>query len=388
MAEIRFNCPKCSQLIACDELWAGHDIQCPTCQAEIAVPQNQAGASGNPLVPKPPSTPAPRLTAGTTQVARSSSALSPPIRQLAPKPQKKKSPLMKIIVTILVLAGLGVGGYYGWGWLRERQEKLNAKRREVEKTSDGGEVGHIANLYDVLDATEPGGRGLGGGSSRATGPRQRSGTEPRAIPIPADASGAALQAAEKNLPVIPAIWTLEVASAKIPEGRVNGMISGTNFLAETIRVEPTATAQVFRLTQGALASPDREFLVYLHLKPGETIAGHTWSVSKDMKANEVPQVTKRWKTNPRYAPLLKQFPAGYAMKLEFGPLTNGVIPGRVFLALPDTEHSVAAGLFIASTATAETSAAAQPAPTVAPAQPAMSASEKAAFEKRYGPVKR
>ena len=35
-----------------------------------------------------------------------------------------------------------------------KQENMNAKRREIEKNSDGGEVGHIANLYGVLDATE------------------------------------------------------------------------------------------------------------------------------------------------------------------------------------------------------------------------------------------
>src|SRR5207248_6641631 len=132
---------------------------------------------------------------------------------------------------------------------------------------------------------------------------------PGAIPLPAGTGGAPPPpaVAEPELPVKPPIWTENLASARIPEGRVNGMISGTNFIAESIRLDATPTAQVFRLTQGALTSPDREILIYFHLKAGETISGRSWNVSTDMKAPEAPQVAKRWKTNPRYQPNLKSF---------------------------------------------------------------------------------
>src|SRR4051812_45769728 len=72
MAEMKFNCPKCGQLIACDELWGGHQIQCPTCQTEIAVPAQGAGsapaapAAGG-LVPNVPTTSAPRLGISQTR---------------------------------------------------------------------------------------------------------------------------------------------------------------------------------------------------------------------------------------------------------------------------------------------------------------------------------
>jgi hypothetical protein len=390
MADMRFTCPQCNQDITCDELWGGHQIQCPTCQAEIAVPQLQAqapaAASHNPLVPKPPANT--RLSAGRTQVARSEGALAAPVRQLVAAPPKKKNPIVKILGYTVVLAALGVGCYYGWGWLRDRQEKLNAKRREVEKTSDGGELGHVANLYNVLDATEPGGRGLGGlKGGQGSGPRQRTADAPSAIPLPAGASAAPGTAApaEPELPLKPATWTAELSSAKIPEGKVNGMISGTNFVPESIRVDATPAAQVFRLTQGALTSPDREILIYLHLKSGDTLAGRSWNVSTDMKAPEAPQVAKRWKTNPRYAPNIKQFATGYVMKLEFGEVTNGLAAGKIYLALPDTEQSVVAGLFKAAVnlTTPAGTAPAAVAPTV---NPAAAAAEKA-MRDRYG-VKR
>jgi len=58
---------------------------------------------------------------------------------------------------------------------------------------------------------------------------------------------------------------------------------------------------------------------------------------------EAPQVAKRWKTNPRYQPNLKSFASGYVMKLEFGELTNNIVPGKIYLALPDTEQNSCRG---------------------------------------------
>src|SRR6266481_6321766 len=56
MAELKFNCSKCGQLIACDELWIGHQINCPSCQTELSVPSQQEAPKPvqNPLVPQVP----------------------------------------------------------------------------------------------------------------------------------------------------------------------------------------------------------------------------------------------------------------------------------------------------------------------------------------------
>jgi type II secretory pathway pseudopilin PulG len=181
----------------------------------------------------------------------------------------------------------------------------------------------------------------------------------------------------------PLVWTLDVEKAKIPDSRVNGSISGTNFVAETAM----CTAEVLRLLQGNAASPDREILVYLHLNPGESPTGHTWTVSQEMKGRSVPSVMKRWKTNPRYAPLSKSFSTGYAMKLELGQVTNGLIPGKIFVALPDTEQTVVAGVFQATTTLADPSGATPENPVATPSPMAMpgmpNPSQKAAFDRRY-----
>ncbi|PYJ01286.1 MAG: hypothetical protein DME25_18430, partial [Verrucomicrobia bacterium] len=371
MADLKFACPGCGQHISCDELWGGHTIQCPTCKRDLVVPEPAARPAPAPaasrpasLVPQVPVSPAPKLSIGRAQpqpetAAAQQATAGPPLRRRA-APAKGKAGLLKVAKIAALVIGLGVGGYFGFILVSDWQEKANAKRRELEKKSDGGELGHIANLYNVLDATDPGGRGLGGGT-RGSGPQSRQTTAPRAIPVPTAERGgaeppAAAAAPDKDLPVIPSAWTLDLATAKIPEGRVNGKISGTSFVAETARVDPSSSAQVLRLFQGAPASPDREILVYLHLKAGETLAGHTWSITSDMKGAGVPQVAKRWKTDPKYAPKIQNFTGGYAMKLELGQLSEGMLGGKIFLALPDQEQSVAAGVFKAATTQVQASA--------------------------------
>ena len=82
----------------------------------------------------------------------------------------------------------------------------------------------------------------------------------------------------------------------------------------------------------------------------------------------------------------KFFITGYAMKLELGQPADGTIPGKIFLALPDPEQSVVAGIFkIAATSTEPT---AQPVADQSPAAAAPSGGDKAAFDRRYGIKKR
>jgi len=101
-----------------------------------------------------------------------------------------------------------------------------------------------------------------------------------------------------------------------------------------------------------------------------------------MSGAGVPQVTKRWKTNPKYAPQYKSFTSGYAMRLELGQLADGAMPGKIFLALPDPEQSVVAGTFRATIITnvpvMDTTA---QAPVAVPSTPT---SADAAMQARYG----
>ncbi len=78
----------------------------------------------------------------------------------------------------------------------------------------------------------------------------------------------AAPAPQKELPVIPPTWTLDVDTAVIPAARANGMISGTNFVVETARLDKVGPAYLLRLLQGSTASPDLGFMIYLHPTAG------------------------------------------------------------------------------------------------------------------------
>jgi hypothetical protein len=390
MADIKFACPNCGQHITCDELWGGHQLDCPSCKNPLVVPA-PAGpppaaqhAAPRPLVPKAPATPEPRLAINTGHAAAQSAANAPqrtiPIRNLTPPPPKKKNPVVTYSIYAMVLIALGVGVYFGYPWISRMQHGVTTASNEAAKNSDGGEVGHIANLNKVLAATEPGRAPVDGSTA---GPRQRRTGVGQQIPMAnGGGSDAASTSATEGQPLIPAVWTLDLTKARIPDGRANGSLAGTNFVPETARVDPVGSAQVLRLVQGQAISPDREVLIYLHLKGGEKLGGQAVNVSQDMSGAGVPQVTKRWKTNPKYAPQYKSFTSGYAMRLELGQLADGAMPGKIFLALPDPEQSVVAGTFRATIITnvpvMDTTA---QAPVAVPSTPT---SADAAMQARYG----
>ncbi len=60
------------------------------------------------------------------------------------------------------------------------------------------------------------------------------------------------------------------------------------------------------------------------------------------------QVVKLWKASAGFAPTEQSFFSNYALKLELGQMVNGLIPGKIFLALADADKTVVAGQFTAT----------------------------------------
>ena len=110
-------------------------------------------------------------------------------------------------------------------------------------------------------------------------------------------------------------------------------------------------------------------MVYLRLNAGESVTGRTWTVSQELKGKTLPQVVKLWKTNPRYAAAAEDLLLGLRDESSnWATIADGVISGKIFLAVPDTEQSVVAGVFKATTTLADASGAAAASP-VAERQP-------------------
>ena len=193
--------------------------------------------------------------------------------------------LQKGLGVFLIVLVCGAGAFFGFKLLMKMQNKMNAAdRRERELSGGGGDgqVAHISTLNDVLDATDP------NRFSRLPSPSSVSSADLDDADDRMRRGGfraAAVVMPTNDLPVLPVDYTLEVAAAKIPESRVNGKVSGTNFIPETARLDLTPTARVLSFRQGNPASPDQELMVFLKLKPGENPAGKSWTVAKIGRAS-------------------------------------------------------------------------------------------------------
>ena len=287
----------------------------------------------------------PKLSIGSSVAHRSSAppATAPQAinlqKNLAAAKANQKSGAMKWVIGGVVVVLLAVGGYFGYGYFAEWQ----AKRAEAAK--------------------------------------QAAAPPPPTNDVPAEPR------APKQLPLLPPVYTLDLEQAQIPNGRANGTLGGTNFVVENGQFDQGGGTYLLRLMQGAPPTPDFEFKVYLKLGPTESPTGHVWSVSKDMKGKGVPQIVKVWKPNPQLPkPQQLLYASGYAMKLELDKIADGNLSGKIFLALPDKEQSVVAGVFKAATSVsgAPGGAAAATAAQPAPVPTAASDAQRAAFERRYG----
>ena len=352
MAEMTFSCPGCGQHIECDQLWSGHQISCPTCQAQITVPPvSSSPAKPSPLVPQVPQSKAPRLSAGQTQVARPSTALGAPQRKFQNQIRKEKSPVVKYAIIGAVLVAIAGGVTVGLPYFQRWQESRKEKAAAAEK--------HAGNPDQAA----------------ASGQAGETNPEPAPAPEP-----------PKELPLLPAVWTLDVAEAKVPEGRANGTISGADFVPDAVRIAKVGNAYVLNMRQGQGITPDRGLVLYLHTPTGELSTNNTWSIASEMKGASagVSQVVKLWKTDPKYAAQQRRYYTGFALKLELGkPSDEGNVSGKIFLALPDQEKSVVAGLFKATTIAVTPGSEMAPAASAAP-DPQVDAAARARFQKRYG----
>jgi hypothetical protein len=260
----------------------------------------------------------------------------------------------KIALIAALVVVVPVAGYFLFSFASGMQKKFNdAQAKDDDPGVLGGQVGHIGELYNVLDATDPDkmGRNVSDGPGRGMAGKAR---KARSVAVNAGGADAGMEmdpaSAIESLPATPAVWTLDVNAAKIPDGRVAGSVAGSNFVASSTFLLTGSATPVLAFRQGGFFSSDRELLVFIRLKPGEKLEGKTMSISKDQAA-EVPQIMMRWKTsppNPKVPMQQKPFPSGYAMKLEFGKMTADGLPGKIYVALPDREQSAIGGTFLAT----------------------------------------
>jgi outer membrane lipoprotein-sorting protein len=125
MAEFKFSCPQCGQHIQCDAGYSGSQITCPSCQQAIVVPQSPQFAAA----PPPPSASAPGLATrqSTTVPATGRRFAGAPGAQPPAKPKSKAlRTVLVITAAVVVLAALGVGGWFAFSKYKEHKTAKKA----------------------------------------------------------------------------------------------------------------------------------------------------------------------------------------------------------------------------------------------------------------------
>ena len=114
MSEFKFSCPECGQHIQGDVGYAGAQINCPSCQKAIVVPQS----------PHPAAAPALATRQSTAAPAAGRRFAGVPGLTGAPPPKPKSKALQATLIitaVVVVLAALGAGGWFGFTKYKEHK---------------------------------------------------------------------------------------------------------------------------------------------------------------------------------------------------------------------------------------------------------------------------
>jgi hypothetical protein len=133
-------------------------------------------------------------------------------------------------------------------------------------------------------------------------------------------------------------WTLDLSGASYPETPVSGSIHHRAF--EINRASLVGSNLMLRSAWNSPAETGVT-ISFFNRQPGE-LSGKTAVVKVDDPVS--PRVVLHWNDPQR---VYAAFPTGYVMKVEFGTLANGAIPGKIFLCMPDESKSWIAGTFTA-----------------------------------------
>jgi tetratricopeptide (TPR) repeat protein len=133
---------------------------------------------------------------------------------------------------------------------------------------------------------------------------------------------------------------MDLKDLHIPESIASGKIHGEDFTVENAKIN----AGILTLRQGEDFFADREVKIFLFLREGENPDGRIFHVSKESNARD-PHIHMKWKEKNGDVPETEMFVKYYVMRLELGTREGGKLPGRIYLALPDTLKSFVAGRF-------------------------------------------
>jgi len=151
-------------------------------------------------------------------------------------------------------------------------------------------------------------------------------------------------------PQPPVGWTQDLKQMRFPETAAAGKMHGQPFQPQTGEVS-RVRGRFLTLRQGEEFSPEVEVKILLSGGKGDTFSGKSYEVAPDANpataAEPLPPVTLFCKGQDPQNPEPVIFTSRYALRLEFGQESDGKLPGKIYLCLPDETKSYVAGTFSA-----------------------------------------
>jgi hypothetical protein len=134
-------------------------------------------------------------------------------------------------------------------------------------------------------------------------------------------------------------WTLDLTNAPLQDARVTGRILGVRFSCDKV----TFDGGVLSFFQNPDLPSERRIAVSLFAHRPERLAGKSFEIPHD-RTGPRPKVSLEVR-HAGEVPSTQTLEQNYALKMEFGGITEARLPGRIYLAISDEEKSFINGRF-------------------------------------------
>ncbi len=326
MSDFKFECPNCGQHLSGDVRYAGQQIACPACSSQIIVPAAPPAAVA-PIVRPVPTT-------------RSQPAVHPP-----PPPSAGKTCGLAVVSLIcsigsFIILPLGFIPGIICGHLAKKKIARTPGLLGNGLAKAGLIIGYIALGLNVLVVLAViGFFVLFAAHVQQLGPITQS---DRPVMTPQAGDTPPAQGETTDTEPDGSGWTMKLTDVKTPSGPAAGRIHGRSFKTEKVTLENG----FLTFAQGKDFFADLEMDVVVFENDPAKLSGRTFTVPKaEFGIN--PHIWIKWKQPGRDLPEQRNFMERYALRLEFGGLSGGQLPGKIYLCLPDQEKSFIAGTFTA-----------------------------------------
>lgn len=132
-------------------------------------------------------------------------------------------------------------------------------------------------------------------------------------------------------------WGLDLANVIIPDSLAAGRIHGQDFQVE--RAFFSRGSLILRVGQNGPVTLG--VAINFNGAQAAALAGKNLNILAD--TNKSARVTLHWQEDT--GPQEDSYELNYALRLQFGPLANRHLPGRIYLCLPDPQKSYVMGTF-------------------------------------------